>query len=181
MHKEIEVKFKIDNKKQLEKKLKDLGWTKGKKIHSVTYGFFSNNSIKKGIFPRIRVDNRLITFTVKFRKPDNKYFLRDEYTLKLNNTKDIETIKSIFNILGYAKVRTFEKYRNIWSSNIELEICTDKLPFGDYIEIEGRPKDIEKMIKTLKLKGERITKAYLGVYEDYCKINNLPIKNDIVF
>jgi adenylate cyclase class IV len=57
MQKEIEIKIQLKDKENIVKKLKELGGEKGKSYTQTTYGFFSNNSIEKGIFPRIRQEN----------------------------------------------------------------------------------------------------------------------------
>ena len=54
-----------------------------------------------------------------------------------------------------------------------MEVVLDKLYFGTYIEIEGPKEEIEKMVKKLDFeKKERITKAYLGLEDDYLKEKN---------
>jgi len=80
MQKEIEIKIKLKDMENIVKKLKELGGKKGKSYTQTTYGFFSNNSIEKGIFPRIRQENGSLVFTVKLRKDKKtKYFEREEY------------------------------------------------------------------------------------------------------
>ena len=64
MIKEIEVKFKIGERDDIRKKLFDLGGNPNKPYKQTTYGFFSNNSVKKGIFPRIRDEYGKIILTM---------------------------------------------------------------------------------------------------------------------
>ena len=57
MQKEIEIKIQLKDKENIAKKLKKLGGKKGKSYSQTTYGFFSNDSIERGIFPRIRQED----------------------------------------------------------------------------------------------------------------------------
>jgi len=187
MNKEIEVKFKIKDKEKLLEKLRILGGEKKESVFQRTYGFFTDNysNIKEGMFPRVRVDdpgviNSSAVFTVKVKKEKkSRYFERDEYETEISNYKAVIDILKKF---GFTNIHTFDKVREIWilpGSN--LEILIDTLPFGIFIELEGEKENIEKTIERLELKGKRITRAYLGVYEDYCKENNLKIEKDILF
>jgi len=186
MKKEIEVKIKL-NKDEigvLKNKLKDIGEHKIKpKEKETTYGFFTqdNSSIEKGIFPRIKSINNseAAIFTVKVRKTeDNSYFQRDEHEMPI---KDIETMRDIVKIFGFTKERVFEKIRETWLiDNNTVEVNFDSLPFGEYIEIEAEPEKIEKWIKVLELENkERINKAYLAVFDDWRKKNNVKEENAI--
>ena len=188
MNKEIEVKFNIKNKKAIEEQLEIWGWTRHPRYLSLTYGFFSKDSIEKGIFPRVRLEGKNLEITVKVKNSDRTdFFERDEYTVQIlggtmrSKIEQADEMIKIFQALGYDKIRKFEKERTVWTGNTQLQICIDELPFGNYIEIEGEPLEIDEMVGDLKLKGERITKSYLGVYEDHCKKNGFPIKDDVVF
>ena len=169
MKNEIEIKFKIEKADDVRTKLLDLGGVPKKPYKQTTYGFFSDNSIEKGIFPRIRDEHGKIVLTLKVRpKRKTEYFERKEYSVEISNIKDgIDIMKS----LGYNQVRVFKKTREEWEFK-NVEVVLDKLYFGAYIEIEGSKEEIEKMVKKLGFENrERITKAYLGLEDDYLKSN----------
>jgi len=168
MQKEIEIKIQLKDKENIVKKLKELGGKKGKSYTQTTYGFFSNNSIEKGIFPRIRQENGSLVFTVKLRKDKKtKYFEREEYSIKIDNLKDAIKILQLF---GYDRIRKFTKFREEWSFKRPVKVNVDKLSFGRFIEIEGTKKEIERMVKDLGFQDrERFTKAYLALEDDFAK------------
>lgn len=91
----------------------------------------------------------------------------------------------ILAIIGLTEQRILEKYRQTWiknNSNNNLKIVIDSLTFGNYIELEGKEKDIENMVKDLKLdKEERITLAYWRVYRKYCEKNSLNEEKNLLF
>ncbi len=166
---EIEIKFKIEKADDIRKKLLDLGGISKKPYKQTTYGFFSDDSIEKGIFPRIRDEHGKIVFTVKVRpQKKTKYFERKEYSVEISNVDDgVDIMKS----MGYDQIRVFKKVREEWKFK-DVEVVLDKLYFGTYIEIEGPKRKIEEMVKKLGFENkERITKAYLGLEDDYLKLN----------
>jgi len=171
MQKEIEIKIQLKNNENITKKLKKLGGKKGKSYTQTTYGFFSDDSIGKGIFPRIRKEYSSLVLTVKVKKnKKTKYFEREEYSIKISNL--IEGIK-ILQLLGYKRVRKFTKFRQHWIFQRPIKITVDKLYFGRFLEIEGPKKEIEKMINDLGLKDrKRITKAYLALEDKYKERRN---------
>ena len=82
--------------------------------------------------------------------------------------------------LGFVKEIIFEKKRkNIFKEDIIISF--DELPFGFFIEFEGRPEIINKYLDKYRLADRpRITQAYLGLWEDYRKVKNI-IAEDCVF
>jgi len=167
MKKEIEIKLKIDNLAKLIKKLKTLNVRWGSCYSQKTVGFFSENSIEKGIFPRIRNEKGNTVLTVKIRtKKKSKYFERKEYSVRLSNLKDgINILKT----LGFNKVRIFKKIRQEIKYK-KLKLALDKLYFGNFLEIEGYKKDVKEMAEKLGFQEKDwITKAYLGLEDDYLK------------
>ncbi len=187
-NKEIEVKFQLKKREKVIEKIKSMnGHLIKKPVFQRTYGFFyaDGSNIEKGLFPRVRVDNpgekdSSSIFTLKVKeKEDNNYFRRKEYETVVNN---YEAIINSLKELGFVDIRIFDKIREEWEiPGCEVEITIDSLPFGDFIEIEGEEKNIEEAIKRIGIEGERITKAYLGVYQDWCKKNGKSIGKDVLF
>ena len=172
MQKEIEIKFEIRPEDKIRDKLSGLGGVLVKSYKQKTYGFFSADSIDKGIFPRIRDENGQIVLTVKVKdlqKQSNDYFERKEYSMVIS---DMEAGIEILKILGFDKIRSFEKDREEWNFPNAL-VTVDKLYFGTFIEIEGSKGEIEKMVSRLGFKNrKRITKSYLALEDEY-KSNNI--------
>jgi len=172
MKKEIEVKFKVNNYQNTLKKLEDIFGESGPEFYEKTYGFFTPDDWswkEAGIFPRIKETKDNLIFGIKIRpkKQDENYFERDEWEIEINDKQDrIHLLK----MLGYSHIVIFEKFRRKWQKN-NFSITLDRLPFGEYVEIESTKENIEKLAKKLGLK-DRITKAYLGVWQDLRKGND---------
>lgn len=171
MKKEIEVKIEIPKDKisNLIKRLfSDLKVKKMPVIEQKVYGFFTpdGSSIKNGIFPRIRIDNGISTLTVKLKKHSkSNYFEREEYTIEIDS---FNNGSKILKALGYTRCEYFSKTRTPFFYKKGAELCLDFVPgLGHFLEIEASKKEIEKIIKLLKLEKEkRITKSYLGLIKE---------------
>ena len=171
--KEIEIKIELKKNEipAVRKRLRKLGAIHSSAKKEITYGFFSKDSIKAGIFPRIKTceGKRGGLLTVKIKKAlRSKYFRREELTMAVS---DVRVARDILKALGYTKERIFEKFREEWNfPGKKIEITIDELPFGFFLEIEGSPQGIEKTVKLLGLDNkDRIIKAYLRVYDDWRK------------
>lgn len=170
MKKEIEIKIKID-KEIFNKLIED----NPKFQFEKTYGYFTENyeNILKGIFPRIKVMGDTALVSVKVKIKESKMFERNEYEFEIEEKK-VESARLMFGALGYVIELIFEKRRYSMKPINNCDFVVDELPFGYFIELEGKETDIEKSIKELGLENnERINVAYLKLWEDNKKLNKL--------
>jgi len=179
MKKEIELKFKVDNPNLIRKKLKNQEAKFLGKTFERTIKFDTENSDLKrqGKFLRIRTGfKNTITFKRKIKPKDKEFKEREEIELEISNPKEMEII---LENLGFNKKWIMEKYREKWHLK-NTEISIDKLPFGNFIEIEGKRKEIKEMVKILGLDlKDGITATYWGLWEDYRKRKDIKDKNII--
>lgn len=180
-YKEIEIKFEVLDLASFERKIQDLGGkTKGEFFQRTTrFDTPSDDLEKAGLFLRVRTGDKN-TFTVKRKaKEDKTYRERDEWEVEVSDTK---TVTEMLKALGYTKLLIMEKYRQTYTftSLPKLEVTIDRLPFGNFAEIEGSKEDIEKAIADLGLQSEkRITATYWQLHEEYNKKHGLSEKNII--
>jgi len=150
-----------------------------------TFGYFKEDfsNIHEGIFPRIKyVENpdkkEEIILTVKRKVNDNAHFFeREEMEVKIQEGTDIEILRAMLKSLGFNKEIIFEKKRkNIFKEDIVISF--DELPFGFFAEFEGEPEIINKYLDEYCLADRtRITRAYLGLWENYRKAHNIAEEN----
>jgi len=148
-----------------------------------TFGYFKEDfsNIEEGIFPRIKYiegKNKEIILTVKRKKVENiQFFEREEMEVRVYEENNIDTLRELIKSLGFSKEIIFEKKRkNIF--NDDIIISFDKLPFGFFVEFEGEPDAIDRSLDEFNLLDRpRITKAYLGLWEDYKKIHGIMEEN----
>ena len=96
---------------------------------------------------------------------------------KVKKGGNIDTLREILKSLGFNKEIIFEKKRkNVFKNDITISF--DKLPFGFFVEFEGGPETINKYLDKFNLSGRpRITRAYLGLWEDYRKAHSITEEN----
>ncbi|RJQ34850.1 class IV adenylate cyclase [Candidatus Parcubacteria bacterium] len=135
--KEIEVKVKINNRKEILDKLKELGCTFSEPklqndIIFVPAGFTLGQDLKKGInFLRIRKSNNKIIFTLK--QPQSNELDCIEKEIEIN---DAEIMADIIKLLGYQEAVRVNKTR-IEIKYQDYTICIDQVDgLGDFIETE---------------------------------------------
>lgn len=176
--KEIEVKIELT-----PEEFRNLAGNFNNAHFERTFGYFKEDfsNIKEGIFPRIKYvesKNKDILLTVKRKTEDNVHFFeREEMEVKLKEGENIETLRKILKSLGFSKEIIFEKKRKSVFKD-DIVISFDELPFGFFVEFEGEPETINKYLDEFHLANRpRITKAYLGLWEDYRKIHNVAEEN----
>lgn len=178
--KEIEVKIELTHKE-----FKSLAPSSGNFCLERTFGYFKEDfsNIKEGIFPRIKYiegESKEIILTVKRKTKENtQFFEREEMEIKIKEKENIETLREILKSLGFNKEIIFEKKRkNVFKNDITISF--DKLPFGFFVELEGKPKTIKEYLSKFNLSNRpKIIRAYLGLWEDYKKIHSITEENCI--
>jgi len=178
MKKEIEVKIELS-----PEEFKSFTENTGMFFFERTYGYFKDDfsNIKEGIFPRIKYiegEKKEIVLTVKRKKVDNvQFFEREEMEVKVWRGENIDILREIVKSLGFSKEIIFEKKRKSVFKD-DIVISFDELPFGFFVEFEGPPEAIIKYLREFNLAARpRITKAYLGLWEDYRKVHKISEEN----
>jgi adenylate cyclase class 2 len=84
------------------------------------------------------------------------------------------------NALGYIRCQVYEKWRETWQLS-DATICLDTMPFGRFLEIEGSPGTIMRIVHDVELRWEhRILSSYLGIFETLREKERLPF-SDVTF
>jgi len=94
---------------------------------------------------------------------------------------DFAAMRDILAGLGYAEVLRYEKVRQTWTGD-GVHICLDRLPFGRFVEIEGRPEDITAWAARLGLDPAASGAAtYHDLHLEHLKRLGLPHTDSFVF
>jgi adenylate cyclase, class 2 len=96
------------------------------------------------------------TLTFKRRLPGTSAIKqqREEETV----VADPEAMAAILEALGFTAALVYEKRRQTWRLG-QTEIVIDVLPFGLFMEIEGRANEIKSVERKLGMKGLRAEHA----------------------
>ena len=169
MKKEIEVKFFVDDLARVRRRLKKLGakfeW-KGEE-HDVFLDTANFALKKRGDILRIRRNKKQHYITLKRNvMAHGKFKIADEHQLGISDTKELQTI---FEHLGFKVHLAYKKTREYWEYGGAC-VTLDKLPFGDFVEVEASQKKIKTITSKLMLDFDKsTTKGYRRLVEEYRK------------
>ena len=136
------------------------------------------NRTKKKWLLRLRQDEKT-TFTLKTRPPvkSTDYKIVNELGVEVS---DFATMGQILQMLGFHPELKYEKWRETIVSG-QTVFCLDRMPYGDFLEIEGQEKDIRYYASRFGLNWQkRIIFNYLTIFEIMRKNLNLDF-NDLTF
>jgi adenylate cyclase class 2 len=181
-HLEIEVKFRVENRSDMADRILRSGGV------LVSDGFETNIrwddisgslAAKKSLL-RLRTESggrAILTF--KSPPPVDevqfKVFIERELVVG-----DAGEMAAILEALGFHPVQIYEKERTVFRFD-DVTLCLDRLPFGDFLEIEGEKEAIRHAAERLGLNWEmRILDNYLGLFEKVRQSMGLPF-SDVTF
>lgn len=177
---EIEVKFYLKDIEGMRRNLLELGVESKGRVFETNIRYEDNqiSLIQKKTLLRLRKDEKTtLTFksVPKTKSRDFKVF--NELEVEVD---DMATMGQILEALGFHPEQKYEK----WRETLVLErtkMFLDRMPYGDFLEIEGQPQDIKNWIARLGLNWHRrILLNYLEIFEIIKKKLNLQIK-DLTF
>jgi adenylate cyclase class 2 len=162
---EIEIKFFLDDIESVCKKLLQLG--------AIGFGkVFETNIRYEDSECRLAQNNRLLrlrndavttlTFKSTPEASDDRFKVHEELEVRIDN---FETMNRILEAIGFHREQVYEKWRETFTFG-STHFCIDTMPYGDFLEIEGEPEDIENCVMRLGLNwNERILKNYLTIFQ----------------
>jgi adenylate cyclase class 2 len=85
-----------------------------------------------------------------------------ELEVKVSN---FEIMHQILQQVGFHREQTYEKWRETLDLDL-VQFCLDEMPYGNFLEIEGPPRDIRRLAAQLDLPWDRrILMNYLQIFE----------------
>ncbi|MFW5799368.1 MAG: class IV adenylate cyclase [Spirochaetota bacterium] len=173
---ETEIKYNMPDygENKLIKKLKELGAEDKGEIfeNNLIFDNEENKMYNNDLLLRLRKtgDKNILTFKGK-KIDDDTYKIREEVEIEVS---DFDKLKRIFEHMGYQVKLIYQKYRRTFILK-KTFITIDKLPFGNYIEIEGIKEDIDYMAGKLSLyiNDDISNKNYYDIYERICNEKNI--------
>src|SRR5687768_11012712 len=157
---EVEKKFRLTKRQRdaVLKRLPALGATLDREEfeENTLFGGGGNLLNVATCVLRLRRAGGKATLTYKQRLPRASAIKhqREEET----RVEDPEAMEAILDALGFTPAMVYEKRRQIWRLG-KTEILIDVLPFGLFMEIEGRETEIRAIERKLGLKGLRAEPA----------------------
>ena len=155
---EVEKKFRLTKRQRdaVLKRLPEIGAKlEGEEFEENT--LYSGEVLQsRSAVLRLRRVSGKSTLTFKKRLPGPSAIKkqREEET----QIADPEAMEAILEALGFTPALIYEKRRQTWRLG-KAEIVIDVLPFGLFMEIEGRARDIKAVERKLDMPGLRAEQA----------------------
>jgi adenylate cyclase, class 2 len=163
--KELEVKFYLSRRKEMERKLHALGTITAPRVLEINLRFDTPDKAltSAGKVLRLRRDSKSRVTYKGLAISDGGANLRQELEFSVS---DFDTARALFEALGYQVYTIYEKYRTTYLVD-HLEVVLDELPTGDFLEIEGADAEsIQMTAQKLGLQWEaRIQASYTVLFE----------------
>src|SRR5215813_475704 len=164
MPQEIEIKFRVDNIRTLERTLRTAKFqlvTKRTHEMNTLYDLPEQALRNRKELLRIRKYGKKWTITHKSGSKQARHASRVELETQV---EDGNTLDAILRALGYSSSFRYEKFRSEWTDG-KGQVVVDHTPIGDFCEIEGPPRWIDTTAKKLEVRPEDyITKNYATLF-----------------
>ncbi len=174
---EIEIKFVVEDFRALTRRLKGAGFRRTTpSTHEINtlYDVPDLALRKRGQILRLREYGKKWTLTHKSKGQAGRHKVRIERETAVANGKVMD---AILLALGYQGSFRYEKFREEWSDD-HGHVVLDETPIGDFGEIEGPSRWIDRTARTLGIAPELyITQSYVELFLDWKKRARASAKN----
>ncbi|HSS96365.1 MAG TPA: class IV adenylate cyclase [Terriglobales bacterium] len=166
-NKEIEIKFRVADLAQLNKRLRTSGFklvTPRTHEMNTLYDLPGSKLRKKGELIRLRKYGEKWVLTHKAKGKTGRHKSRVETE---TNVSDGNKMDGILHALGFTPSFRYEKYRAEWSDGYG-HVVVDETPVGNFGEIEGPPRWIDQTAKLLGISSaDYITLSYAELFAEW--------------
>lgn len=162
---ETEVKFYLPNLDRIKTRMVELGAVFKDRTFETNVRFedAEKSLIQKKSLLRLRKDKK-ITLTFKSEPPnqDNQFKILQEFEVEVS---DFDTMEHILKSLGFKAEQVYEKWRETYVFG-DTHLLLDTMPYGDFLEIEGKKESIKQLALQIGLLWEkRILLNYLAIFD----------------
>jgi adenylate cyclase class 2 len=169
---EVEVKFRLENEKALIEHISMMGFINIKNVFetNIIFDMMDGSYSSRGKLIRVRETDKGNVLTYKEKQGDDSQFkVRKEIETGVD---DSEQMIEMLKYMGFVISFVYQKKRMYFTKD-DIEITIDKLPFGNYIEIEATQEQILNISKELNLGMTEISNmSYLALYYKVCREQN---------
>jgi len=167
MPKEIEIKFRVDNLRSLERMLRAAGFQlETRRTHEMNtlYDLPGQVLRKRKELLRLRSYGADWKLTHKSGGKIKRHSSRVELETSVGNGKKTD---AILRALGYSPSFRYEKFRAEWTDG-KGQVVVDQTPIGNFCEIEGKPRWIDATAKKLGVSPDQyIMKNYATLFAEW--------------
>jgi len=169
-HKEIEIKFRADHLRALTRSLRQLEFrlvTRRTHEMNTLYDLPGQPLRKRGELLRLRKYGSRWTLTHKAKGKSGRHKTRVETETQVTDGTKME---SILRALSFVPTFRYEKFRAEWSDG-KGQVVVDETPIGNFGEIEGAPRWIDRTAQHLYIQPSHyITGTYAELFFQWKKL-----------
>ena len=173
-NKEIEIKFRVNNVRELTRNLGRGGVrpvTKRTRELNTLYDWPDQRLRKRGALLRLRKYGSEWLLTHKAKGAVGRHKTRIETETPVSNGKKMA---AILEGLGLVPTFRYEKFRSEWSDG-KGHVVVDQTPIGDFGEIEGPSRWIDQVAKKLGIeRRDYITQTYAELFFEWKRRSGSP-------
>ncbi len=177
---ETEVKFNLSDVQSIRERIMELGADVKNRVFETNIRFedVDESLLRNKSLLRLRRDaNTKLTYKSELAIKNDQLKTLRELEVQVS---DFTTMKLILEHLGFHQAQIYEKWRETFIFNNTI-LCLDTMPFGDFLEIEGKKEYIKAAASKIGLQWEaRITLNYLAIFDIIRQKLNLSF-TDITF
>jgi adenylate cyclase, class 2 len=176
---ETEVKLRVGDRAAIRRQLGKLGFRVANRrtleINTV-FDTPAGSLRRERKLLRLRVAGGRCILAFKGPPSVSRYKSREEIESRV---EDAEALRGVLQGLGYAPVFRYEKYRTEYTRGGEPgHAMLDETPIGDFLELEGAPRWIDRAARELERSpADYITASYGALYQQYCLIQGVKSGN----
>jgi adenylate cyclase class 2 len=174
-HREIEIKLRVSDVRVIRARLRRIGARPGKRVHEVNtlYDSVDGKLGRRGELLRLRFNDGAAVMTFKgpaqpSRGGAGHYKVREESEFAVGSPA---AIRAAMRHLGLVPGFRYEKYRTPYhcAQARGVEIVLDETPVGDFLELEGPPRAIDRAADLLGFSPrDYVTASYGALYAADC-------------
>jgi len=174
VHEEVEIKFRVSDVRALTRKLR------AARFHLLTRRTHEMNTLydlpgqtlrQRGELLRLRQYGREWVLTHKAKGRAGRHKIRVENETGVDDGVKME---AILLALGYMPAFRYEKFRAEWSDG-RGHVVVDETPIGNFGEIEGPARWIDRTARLLGIKpSDYITQTYAALFFEWKRRTQSP-------
>jgi adenylate cyclase class 2 len=167
MAKEVEIKFRIANMDAVIRSLGEVGFKRiTPSMHEMNtlYDLPGQKLRKRGEMLRLRKYGESWVLTHKAKGETGRHKSRVELETEVRDGNELD---GILRALQFQPVFRYEKYRAEWGDGTG-HVVLDETPIGNFGEIEGPPRWIDRTARALEIQREAyVTQTYAPLFFEW--------------